>query len=138
MSETDIHSLKNDLMAAIDGASDSAALEKLRVEVLGKKGKLTVLMKTLGKMEPEERKTFGAALNELKQSVAAAIEAKSKVLAKEAMNKRLETERVDITLPPRPDNQGRVHPITQTTDEIVNIFASMGFKVASGPEIETN
>ncbi len=138
MSETNVQTLKDELMTAVEAAGDSAALETLRVEALGKKGKLTSLMKTLGKMDPEERKTFGAALNEVKKAVAAAIEAKSKTLADAALNERLEKERVDITLSARPEIEGRIHPITQTTDEIVNIFASMGFKVASGPEIETD
>lgn len=138
MSGTDVQTLKDELIAAVEAASDSAALETLRVEALGKKGKLTALMKTLGKMEPEERKAFGASLNEVKKAVASVIEEKSKTLAAAALNERLEKERVDITLSARPQDQGRVHPITQTTDEIVNIFASMGFKVAKGPDIETD
>lgn len=138
MSESNVQTLKDELIKAVESAVDSAALESLRIEALGKKGKLTALMKTLGKMEPEERKAFGASLNEVKKAVASAIEAKGKVLSAAALDARLEKERVDITLSTRPEVQGRVHPITQTTDEIVNIFASMGFKVAKGPDIETD
>lgn len=138
MSETNVQTLKEELMEAVGAAADSAALEALRVEALGKKGKLTALMKTLGGMAPEERKAFGASLNEVKKAVASAIEAKGQTLAAAALNERLEKERVDITLDARTAEQGRVHPITQTTDEIVNIFASMGFKVAKGPDIETD
>jgi phenylalanyl-tRNA synthetase alpha chain len=139
VSETqDLQKLKTYMLAAIDGAGDSAALDALRVEVLGKKGKLTEMMKGLGGMEAEARKTFGAALNETKTALAIAIDARGKVLSAAALNERLEKERVDVTLSVRESGEGRIHPITQTTDEIVTIFASMGFKLANGPEIEND
>jgi len=138
MSEIDIQKLKIDLIESIEKANDNDSLESLRVEALGKKGTLTSLMKTLGKLPPEERKTFGASLNEVKKAVSVAIEKKKKILSVAALNERLEKEYVDVTLPARPFDQGRVHPNTQTTDEIVTIFASMGFKVAKGPDIETD
>ncbi len=138
MSETELKKLEAELLAAIEGAKDSAALEAVRVEALGKKGKLTEAMKTLGGLDAEARKAMGAALNRAKDSVSAALEARGKILAKAALSEKLEKERIDVTLPARPDNDGRVHPITQTLDEIVTIFASMGFKVAKGPEIETD
>ncbi len=138
MSETELKKLQAEIMAAIEGAKDSAALEAVRVEALGKKGKLTEMMKTLGGLDPESRKSLGAALNVAKEALTQAFDARQKILAKAALSERLEKERVDVTLPARPDRDGRIHPITQTTDEIVTIFAAMGFKVAKGPEIETD
>jgi len=138
LSENELHALQAQLLAAIDGATDSAALELLRVECLGKKGKLTEMMKSLGKLDPDARKTMGAAMNVTKDAVAAALESRAKVLGAAALAQRLGKERIDITLSPRPQGDGRVHPITQTMDEIVTIFAAMGFSVAKGPEIETD
>ena len=138
MSDSELKNLESELLKAIEAASDGAALEALRVEALGKKGKLTEMMKTLGKLDPEARKAMGAALNAAKDAVSVAIEAKQKVLAAAALAERLEKERIDVTLSPRPMGEGRIHPITQTTDEIVTIFAAMGFSVAKGPDIETD
>lgn len=140
MSNDELKKLQGELIKAAEGASDAAALEAVRVEALGKKGKLTEMMKALGGLDPEARKTMGAALNEAKQAVASALEAKAKVLDAAALATRLEKERIDITLPARgiDANEGRIHPITQTYEEIVNIFAAMGFKVAKGPDIETD
>ncbi len=132
----DIQTLQNDLMKAIEDAGDIPTLEAVRVDALGKKGKLTELMKTLGSLDPETRKATGAALNEVKTAVATALESKQKILADAALNERLEKERVDVTLSVRPMGEGRIHPITQTYDEIVTIFAAMGFTVAKGPDIE--
>lgn len=141
MSDTqeDLQKLKNATLSTIASAADEAALEAVRVETLGKKGALTELMKTLGGLAPEERKMRGAALNDIKIVVAAALEARGKTLAREALDARLGRERVDVTLPARSqEGQGRIHPITQTTDEIVTIFAAMGFTLAKGPDIETD
>lgn len=138
MSETELKTLQSEILKAIDGATSSEALDAVRVDALGKKGKLTEMMKSLGGMEPEARKAFGAALNVAKDAIAQAIEAKQKVLASAALTARLEKERIDVTLSPRPMGEGRIHPITQTTDEIVTIFAAMGFSVAKGPDIETD
>lgn len=139
MSQTnELETLKIKTLDAIGAAADQAALEALRVGVLGKKGALTAMMKTLGKLDPDVRKSMGAALNKTKVALTESIEARGKVLGQAALNEKLLKEKVDVTLSPRPDNQGRVHPITQTMDEIVTIFASMGFKVAKGPEIETD
>jgi len=95
-------------------------------------------MKTLGSLAPDERKAMGAALNEIKDAASQALEERAKLLAQAALAVRLERERIDVTLAARPEADGRVHPITQTTDEIVTIFAAMGFTVAKGPEIETD
>ncbi len=136
-SSDDLGTLKAALAASIAGAASNAALDEIRVSALGKKGRITDLMKTLGALPPEERKARGAALNILKDEIAAAIDARQKVLGAAALQARLAQESIDVTLSPRPQPEGRVHPTSQTIDEIVTIFASMGFSVAKGPDIET-
>ena len=114
-----------------------AALDEIRVSALGKKGRITDLMKTLGALPAEERKARGAALNVVKDEIAAAIDARQKILSSAALQERLARESIDVTLSARPQPEGRVHPISQTIDELVTIFASMGFAVAKGPDIES-
>src|SRR5690606_19504391 len=97
---------------------------------------ISQLMKGLGGLSPEQRREQGARLNEVKDAVATAIEARKSELAEAELESKLATERVDVTLPARPEAQGRLHPISQTIDEIVAIFGEMGFKVAEGPDIE--
>ena len=128
--------LKDKWLAAIAGAGALDQLENLRVEALGKKGEVTNLMKTLGSLSPEERKSAGQSLNQLKDALTEAIEARKSALQDEALNQRLKTETLDMTLPARPETEGRLHPISQTIDEIVAIFGEMGFEVAEGPDIE--
>lgn len=134
----DLSPLKSELLAAVDAARDQAALEEARVNALGKKGRITELMKTLGALAPDVRKERGAALNVLKDEVAAAIDARQTQIAAAALQEKLARETVDVTLATRPQAEGRVHPISQTMDEIVTIFASMGFGVAKGPDIESD
>ncbi|MGB4107724.1 MAG: phenylalanine--tRNA ligase subunit alpha [Alphaproteobacteria bacterium] len=133
---TDIASLKTELAAQIGAANDLKTLDDLRVSALGKKGRITDLMKTLGGMDPEERKTKGQALNELKDEIAGLINKQASALKRQEMDGRLANETLDITLSPRPERKGRIHPISQTVDELVTIFGSMGFTVAEGPDIE--
>ena len=133
---TDIRSLQSDLLAQILAAGDEAALEAIRVAALGKKGTISELLKTLGGMSPDERKVQGPILNGLRDSVTAAIAERKVALADAALDARLRTETVDVSLPPRPEMQGSVHPISQTLDEITAIFADMGFAVAEGPDVE--
>ncbi len=135
---SDIDTLETELSAAIAAATTEAALEEVRVNALGKKGKVSELMKTLGKMTPDERKTMGPALNGLKARVTDAIAARKDVLKQEALEARLASERVDVTLPPRlsPTEEGRIHPVSQVVDELTAIFADMGFSLAEGPDIE--
>ena len=132
----DVETLKSKWLGAVRAAGDLAALENLRVEALGKKGEITGLMKTLGAVPAEERKSRGAAFNALKDEVTAAIEARKASLGDAALDSKLGAERLDVTLPARPEADGRLHPISQTIDEIVAIFGAMGFKVAEGPDIE--
>ncbi len=136
-SPDDAGALKAQIIAAISAASDPAALEEIRISALGKKGRITDLMKTLGALPPDERKARGAALNVLKDDIAAAIDARQKTLSEAALKERLSNESIDVTLPARPRPEGRIHPTMQTIEEIIAIFASMGFAVAEGPDIES-
>lgn len=131
-----IAQLKIELTQAITAANDLSALEEARVNALGKKGRITDLMKSLGAMAPEERKDFGAAVNALKDEVAALIEKQETALKSQAMAGKLASETIDVTLPVRPEARGTIHPISQTMDELISIFGSMGFELAEGPDIE--
>nr|WP_245198269.1 phenylalanine--tRNA ligase subunit alpha [Jiella mangrovi] len=124
----------------IAAAKDEAALEAIRIAELGKKGRISEMMKGLGKMSPEERKEAGPRLNGLRDRVQAAIAARREVLAEAAIAARLAAERLDVTLPVRQGAaaRGRIHPISQVIDEITAIFADMGFSIAEGPDIETD
>ena len=131
-----VDDLERDLNSAIAGAADEAALEQVRVSALGKKGSISELLKTLGGMSPEERKENGPAFNSLRDRVSDAIAARKAELQEQALNARLASERVDITLPVRPEMQGTIHPVSQVLDEITAIFADIGFSVAEGPDVE--
>lgn len=133
---SELESLQTELLERVASANDIAALEAVRVSVLGKKGVITEKMKMLGGMASEERKAAGQLFNTLKNAVASAIDAKKETLEEQAINARLQNEAVDITLPCRPETQGRIHPLYQTYDEVVAIFGQMGFEVADGPDIE--
>lgn len=128
--------LHTTLLTAITTASSLEALEALRIDALGKKGQITEQLKQLGTLSPEERKERGAAINRIKESVTAALEARKSTLEAEALNRQLAAEAVDVTLPVRPTPQGSLHPITRTIDELIAIFGSMGFDLAVGPDIE--
>ncbi len=128
--------LRDALLSDVTAADTLQALEDLRVSALGKKGRITDMMKGLGQMAPDERKAAGQALNALKDEVAAAIDAKKTAMADAELDARLLTEKIDVTLPPAPEETGYVHPISQTIDEVVAIFGEMGFTVAEGPDIE--
>lgn len=140
MSTPDLDTLKNQLTSDIASTETEQALEVVRVGALGKKGSVSGLMATLGKMSPEERKTMGPALNGLKNEIAAQIEARSTELKAKALEARLAQERVDVSLPVReaPAAQGRIHPVSQVIDELTAIFSDMGFSIAEGPDIETD
>ncbi|WP_420825407.1 phenylalanine--tRNA ligase subunit alpha [Phaeovibrio sulfidiphilus] len=128
--------LRDDLLRAIGDADTLDTLESLRVAALGKKGSITALMKSLGGMDPEARRQAGQALNVIKDEVAEALDARKTVLARAALDTRLEAERLDMTLPVRPESRGAIHPVSQTWEEVVAIFAQMGFDVAEGPDVE--
>jgi phenylalanyl-tRNA synthetase alpha chain len=137
---TDIPALETELIAAVNAAPDETALENVRIAALGKSGSVSALLKTLGTMTPEQRKVEGPRINGLKDAVNAALAARKDALKNAALDQRLNTETVDVTLPVRepPAEVGRVHPISQVVDELTAIFADMGFAVAEGPDIETD
>ena len=131
--------LKNEIIAAIEEAQDTRALEDVRVAALGKKGSVSALLKTLGGMSNEERQVNGPLFNSLRDEITDAIQAKKAALDSATLNARLSEETLDMTLPVAPDAQfqGRIHPISQAMEEINAIFADMGFDVAEGPDIES-
>lgn len=137
---SDLEALEKSLMRDIADARDEQALEAVRVAALGKKGAVSERLKALGSMTPEERKVMGPALNGLKERMNAAIAARRATLREAEIAARLESEKVDVTLPVRraPAERGRVHPISQVIDEITAIFGDLGFEIAEGPDIETD
>ncbi len=134
---SDIASIEQEALAAIDAAGDLASLDSVRVAELGKKGRISSLMGALGSMSPDERRTEGPRLNALKDRVDAAIRARKSALEAKALEVQLQDERADLTLPatPRPP-EGALHPVMQVFEEIAAVFADMGFTVADGPDIE--
>ena len=131
-----LEELQSSLLDRVAAASDLEALESLRVQALGKKGEVTQRLKSLGNISPEERKAAGQSLNKVKEAVTTALEARRADLEESALEARLASEAVDVTLPTRPSEVGRIHPISQTFEELVAIFGEMGFSVAEGPDIE--
>jgi phenylalanyl-tRNA synthetase alpha chain len=137
---TDLAQLESQILADIAAAGDEAALEAVRVAALGKKGSISALLATLGKMSPDERKTQGAAINLAKDKVSLALSARRDILKSAALDARLASETIDVTLPLReaPAEAGRIHPLSQVFEEVNTIFADMGFAIAEGPDIETD
>jgi phenylalanyl-tRNA synthetase alpha chain len=135
---TDTDTLATTLFAQLDQAQDEASIEALRVSALGKKGCISELLKGMGAMSPDERLVFGPKINGLKQSLSDAIAKKKEVLANAALDARLLSEHIDVTLPSRPNLVGRIHPIMQVMEEVQAIFADMGFAIAEGPDVETD
>ncbi|MBV9570902.1 MAG: phenylalanine--tRNA ligase subunit alpha [Alphaproteobacteria bacterium] len=131
-----VDDLERGLVSAVAAAADEATLEQLRVSALGKKGSISELLKTLGNMSPEERKEKGPQFNTLRDRVSEAIAERKTALQEQALNARLASERVDVTLPVRPEPLGTIHPVSQVLDEITAIFADIGFSVAEGPDVE--
>ena len=134
--QASIDRLQMKLKEEIAGAGDLNELDNIRVRYLGKKGEITLLIRNMSRLSPEERPLFGRRLNELKAAAETMLEERKKELYSELSEKRWEKERVDITLPGRPFNLGRKHPVTMVLQEIEEIFTSMGFKIAEGPEVE--
>ena len=135
---TDLPKLEADLAAAIAAAPDGQALETVRVAALGKSGSISELLKTLGAMSPDERRERGPLINGLRDRVQAAIAACRATLDAAELDAKLAAERVDLSLPPPPRRKGSVHPTMQVMDEMIAVFAEMGFSVAEGPDIETD
>ena len=133
---SDLDTLEQELLTQITGAADEAALEAVRVNALGKKGVVSEQMKTLGKMSVDEKKIMGPALNGLKGRIGDAIAVRKEQLEDAALNARLATEKIDVSLPAAPRKRGKIHPVTQVFEEIAAIFADMGFEMREGPDIE--
>lgn len=132
----DLSKLETELLGQIERAGDLRALDEVRVAATGKKGKVSLMMRELGQMAPEERKEAGQRLNALRTRLDEAVEARRAALEEEALEARLATEREDVSLPPPYKPTGGVHPVSQVMEEIAVIFSEMGFVVADGPDIE--
>jgi phenylalanyl-tRNA synthetase alpha chain len=123
-------------LAAIAAAQDLDSLEQLRVGFLGKQGSISGLLKTLGAMSPDERQTTGPKIHALREAVTEALTSRKEALESAALEARLASETIDLTLPAPEAPRGTIHPVSQVLDELAEIFADMGFAVATGPEIE--
>ena len=135
---TDLETIVQGAFVQFDGAADGAELERVKARYLGKSGVLTEALKALGRMPAEERREAGARINDAKQRIEAALEARRAALALQATEARLAQEALDVTLPGRGRGRGGVHPVMRTWQRIEEIFASIGFDVADGPEIESD
>ena len=131
-----MNNLKVELLAVIENANDIKTLEESRVAIMGKKGKITEMMKNLGALSLEEKIEMGKNLNLLKAEIAVAMDEKKSILQEKELNEKLAKEKIDVTMPIRPETQGRIHPVSKIYEECVAIFGSMGFDVAEGPDIE--
>lgn len=138
MAGADPQALKDTILAAIDAADNPDALETVRIESLGKKGELTMAMKSLGQLGGDARREMGQALNAVKDAVTQALDDRRSALAMAELNHRLASETVDVSLTPRPETAGVIHPLSRTLEDILAIFAEMGFVVAEGPDIESD
>ncbi len=133
-----LEALRAETLAAVEAAPDAAALRDTEIRYLGRKGPLAAVLSTLGGMEPEERKEVGMVANAVRSALESAVAGRRGSLDSEEAARRLESERVDVTLPGRKPLLGHLHPITQVIDEIVDVFVGLGFKVADGPEVESD
>ncbi len=131
-----ILNLKAEILEQINAAQDLKSLDEIRVSVMGKKGKLTELMKGLGSLPLEEKIALGKSLNIVKSEIEKAIETQKSALETKALDEKLKKETIDVTLPVRPEVQGRIHPVSKIYEEVIAIFGQMGFDVANGPDIE--
>jgi len=133
---TDIDSLSIQALADIEAANTPDALEALRVGLLGKQGKITAQLKTLGSLPPDQRKAAGEAINRVRDAISQALAERKQVLDEAALDARLATETLDLTLPGRNPGRGGIHPVSRTLERIADIFARLGYELADGPEIE--
>lgn len=131
-----LNELKSKALEQVNKADDLAELDQLRVAFLGKKGEITGLLKNLGSLSPEERPKAGARINEVKQEVQALIDQRKQVLESAAIEQKLASETIDVTLPGRAADYGSLHPVTRTIQRIEALFTSIGYTVEEGPEIE--
>jgi len=132
----ELEELRAQFLRAVEEAADLAALERVRVEALGRRGRITELARSIGALPPERRRDMGQAVNALKLELEEALRRRRAELEELELERRLACDRLDVTLPPRVRGSGRIHPVSQVLDEIVAIFADMGFSVAEGPDVE--
>lgn len=136
--EKQVNEIKLNALDEIEKASNLRELEDVRVKYLGKKGKLTAILKTMGSLAPEDRPKLGSVVNQAKTELEAKITDKEEILQKEELNRKLESERIDVSLPSSKIIRGSKHPLTRVIEEIEDLFVSMGYDVVSGPELETD
>lgn len=136
--ETQVNEMKLNALDEIEKASNLRELEDVRVKYLGKKGKLTAILKTMGSLAPEDRPKLGSVVNQAKTELESKITDKEEILQKEELNRKLESERIDVSLPSSKIIRGSKHPLTRVIEEIEDLFVSMGYDVVSGPELETD
>ncbi|MDR0481145.1 MAG: phenylalanine--tRNA ligase subunit alpha [Gallionellaceae bacterium] len=134
----ELQTILDDALAVFAATDDAVALENAKARYLGKEGSLTGLLKNLGKLSAEERPAAGARINEIKQQIEAALQARRDALQQQALNARLAAEALDVTLPGRGLGAGSLHPVTRTLERIEGLFQSIGYAVAEGPEIEND
>ena len=135
---TDLDQMRAELLGQIDAATTPETVEAIRVAALGKSGSVTALLKTLGGMSPEQRQSEGPRIHALREAVTEALTTRKAALDRAALDARLAAETLDMTLPAEPLPLGTIHPVSQVMDELAEIFADLGFAVATGPEIETD
>ncbi|HSU04462.1 MAG TPA: phenylalanine--tRNA ligase subunit alpha [Acetobacteraceae bacterium] len=136
--DDDLLALKTETDVALAAAGNLREWDAVRVGVLGRNGRLTMLLKELGKAPPEQRRERGPALNRLKDALTGAIDARRAALERANLDARLKSEQLDPTLPPPPRSIGLIHPISRTMEEIAAIFGTMGFQIADGPDVESD
>ena len=128
--------IREEALAAVKAASSTAELNDIRVRVLGKKGELTAILRSMGSLAPEDRPKVGQMVNEARAEIESAVEARTAALAAQERDARLKAEALDVTIPGKKRPLGKLHPLTQTYYEMRDIFVGMGFTVAEGPEVE--
>jgi phenylalanyl-tRNA synthetase alpha chain len=134
--QAELERLRAAAAGEIAAAGTTEALEAIRVQYLGRKGSLNAVLRGLGQLPPEERPAMGALANAVKEDVAATLDAKATALADADLARALAHERIDVTLPGRRRPRGHLHPLRQTEDDLIDVFVSMGFSVAEGPQVE--
>ncbi len=134
----ELEKIEKEAVEEISQAEDDSGLSELRVKYLGRKGRITSVLRTMGQQPPEERPVIGQKANQLKEKIDHLLQEKEKELKEKQKEDRWEEEKIDVTLPGRPFTTGRLHPVTLITEEMKEIFQGLGFRVAEGPEIETD
>ncbi|ETP70805.1 phenylalanine--tRNA ligase [Planococcus glaciei] len=134
--EAQLQELKTEALEKISASTNVKELNDVRVAYLGKKGPITDLLKGMGKLPAEERPKMGALVNVIREEVTASLEERMAILEEQAINEKLQSETIDITLPGRPVKTGNSHPLTRVVEEIEDLFVSMGYEIAEGPEVE--